>query len=111
MPTPNNDLNALADHVIEELIFNCDSEDEANELLPEELDGAVPVYYAEQIALLVDTDVGHIDISEYVHGAKEITVMNMLPIAIYQGIEEIVQERWDEVVLGIAEKNGTAAEE
>jgi hypothetical protein len=100
----NRELHALADRVIEELITNCDSEDEANELLSEELDGAVPVYYAEQIKLLVDTDVGHIDVSEYVSGAKEITVMNLLPIAIYQGIQEIVQER-------ISEKLGTPAEE
>ena len=107
----NRELHALADQVITDLIEECDDEDRATDLLPEFLDSAVPAYYGPQLDLLQNTDVGHIDVSEYVSGAKEITVLKMLSIAIYMGIEEIVQQRWDEVVLGIAEKLGTPVEE
>jgi hypothetical protein len=106
----NNALNALADRVIEDLIDSSESEEQAQEYVSEFVDGAVPVYYSGQIELLQNTDVGHIDVSEFVSGG-EVTPFKALAVAIYMGIEEIVQERWDEVVIGIAEKLGNATEE
>jgi hypothetical protein len=90
------ELNQLVTEAIETLVDRSESAEQAEELLDEVINDTVPIYYAEQIKLLDDDDVFAIDVSEMVD-VHEISVMKILPVAIFMALEEKVHERWAEV--------------
>lgn len=94
-------LDDIADDIIEDL-KDYPSHMDTMDAVHEAVDGAVPVYYAEQIDMLTGPDWEDIffqDVADLISGARDIDLSKILPIAIYAALEEKVMNKLNEMDL------------
>ncbi len=94
--TADRDITSIED-LVEFAVGSAkefDGLDEAEDYRHEAIEAALPIYYAQMVDLLRDTDLMHYDVGETFQGG---TLVNAIQSTMYEAISEGLHNRWDEV--------------